>query len=113
MSELDLELDLFREQLYIAKRRRNSINPICHLPPELLAVIFLFLKEVWQPSRVDEVEEEEEDGPSRYSYAYNWITVTHVCHSWRSVRLNSFAYRIRNTKYSLGCHTLSDVVVRY
>ncbi|KZV74792.1 hypothetical protein PENSPDRAFT_749133 [Peniophora sp. CONT] len=84
LSDLDLELELFQEQIVVAKRRRNSVTPCCRLPPELLAIVFSALQAVWQPARLS-----ESNGAGSRNYGHGWMTVTHVCHSWRKAGLSA------------------------
>ena len=82
IEELDLELDLFQEQLALAKRRRNSVVPVYRIPSELLVIVFTSLQAIWKPAYHDQVKIAE----GEKSYTFGWMTVTHVCHSWRKVR---------------------------
>ncbi|GBE86683.1 hypothetical protein SCP_0905630 [Sparassis crispa] len=63
------------------KFRLNMLVPICRLPLETLAAIFLEI--------LAEAEEEQNRLHPYYSSkrAYSWIKVSHVCRRWRSVAL--------------------------
>lgn len=57
------------------KTRLNSLTPICRLPSELLASMFV--------TYVDDFHQ------TRYSAYPFWITVTHICRHWRAVALST------------------------
>ncbi len=82
----DIEDDIARHAwaLVTLKRRLNSLTLIAGLPPELLSEIFLHLaRDIYYGNRLE----------ATYSYHClrppTWITVTHICHSWRELALNS------------------------
>ncbi|KAI0319299.1 hypothetical protein OF83DRAFT_1170318 [Amylostereum chailletii] len=72
MAALDDELDDILETLAYVKRRRNSAAPIARLPPEILMYIFQELKAA---------------SYQFYLFESGWISVTYVCHSWRTIAL--------------------------
>ncbi|KAI0299845.1 hypothetical protein BC826DRAFT_993688 [Russula brevipes] len=69
---IDDEIKSLEASLRALKSRRNALVPISHLPPEILAAIFLFLSpSVW----------------NRGINLLEWLSVTHVCHRWRDIAL--------------------------
>ena len=59
--------------------RENTTNPIARLPPEILGYIFL-----WHVA----IEQKFSWRWGGEDY-YRWMRVTHVCHHWREVALNT------------------------
>ncbi|TCD71709.1 hypothetical protein EIP91_005475 [Steccherinum ochraceum] len=56
------------------RRRHNLLNSTTVLPPELLVEIFRYYK-------VAELE--------RDAYTHSWLRITHVCHHWRQLALQT------------------------
>ncbi|PPQ63462.1 hypothetical protein CVT24_004994 [Panaeolus cyanescens] len=67
------------EELLKLKRCQNNLAPISRLPPELLTRSFAWLVE-------DFAFRSPEDWNSQ---TIQWVKITHVCHHWREVALNS------------------------
>lgn len=59
------------------RARLNALLPIARLPPEILGEIFSFY--LLATKAID----------SWSSQDYRWLVVTHVCHHWREVALNT------------------------
>ncbi|KZV60345.1 hypothetical protein PENSPDRAFT_694346 [Peniophora sp. CONT] len=78
-----------------AARRRNGFNRWCCLPSELLCLVCVFAQELcgWpavRPRRDTIVDNEfDEMGHEGLSYNPGWITMIHVCATWREVFLAS------------------------
>lgn len=59
----------------LVRQCRNASTPVLHLPAEILAEIFLIVRDVHDPDWRDDT-----------SMAMEWIRAcTHVCHKWREV----------------------------
>ncbi|KDR80740.1 hypothetical protein GALMADRAFT_135857 [Galerina marginata CBS 339.88] len=71
LHAIDQEVNEHKACLIALWKRRNTFVPISRLPPELLCKIFDFT--TWNQT----------EG------SLHWIKVTHVCHEWRSIALNS------------------------
>ncbi|KAI0047186.1 hypothetical protein FA95DRAFT_1470799, partial [Auriscalpium vulgare] len=57
------------------REKRNTLIPICRLPPEVLALVFTYLTGfAW-------------DSVNGYPYHIRWIVVTHICRRWREVAI--------------------------
>lgn len=70
---IDNQIKALEDSIRDSKHHRNALAPISRLPPEILAVIFLFLSS----SAFDE------------GFGYlKWLRVTHVCCHWRETALN-------------------------
>ncbi|KAI0794156.1 hypothetical protein C8Q74DRAFT_1247039 [Fomes fomentarius] len=78
----DIEDDIERHAWAIInlKRRLNTLTLFAGLPTELLSEIFLHL------ARDSYENHQQSTYPLR---SLRWIMVTHICHSWREVALNS------------------------
>ena len=74
---IDAEIKLLEESLRKLKLRRNALQPISSLPPEIFAAIFSYLCLPGIPSLGGK--------PSRNRAR---LRITHVCHQWREIGLN-------------------------
>ena len=83
----DLELSVLEEMSVYARQRRNKAVPICSLPPEVLAFIFLLVRDTWDPhGQAVETENPGKKSIARIDYSLGWMNVSHVCDAWRRVR---------------------------
>ncbi|KAL7280717.1 hypothetical protein ACG7TL_005659 [Trametes sanguinea] len=81
---LEDDIAVHEQAIIDLKGRLNNMTTVARLPPELLSEIFLHLAEMsynevgssYHPAYVS----------ARF---YAWVTVTHVCRSWRSVALST------------------------
>ena len=93
-SLADVELDVWEEMLVVARQQRNATRDACSLPPEIMASIFLTLRDIWGPQGTASLAPVSgADGTKVWGakYSLGWLTILAVCHSWRSVRLlNSY-----------------------
>ncbi|KAH9857358.1 hypothetical protein C2E23DRAFT_807649 [Lenzites betulinus] len=81
---LENEIATHTRAIIDLKGRLNTMTTIARLPPELLSEIFLQItKEAYDDHRDCH---RPYYGASRF---YAWVRVAHVCHSWRSVALNT------------------------
>ena len=79
LMTLDEELLSMRTAMAVAQQRRNMLVPACHIPYEILSLIFILsAQEDWYPSM--------KPGPA-IAYDYGWIFLTHVCSYWRDVSI--------------------------
>ncbi|KAI0794149.1 hypothetical protein C8Q74DRAFT_559995 [Fomes fomentarius] len=81
------------------KTRLNSLTPICRLPSELLALVF-----------VTYVDDLHHTAYSRARLMKTWITVTHVCRHWRAVALST--PRLWSYIYASNPSVCSELIVR-
>ncbi|KZV73821.1 hypothetical protein PENSPDRAFT_749856 [Peniophora sp. CONT] len=80
---VERELVALKEGLVLALRLRNvAICASCSLPAELLATIFFYLQDDWQPKR----HKIPEGG---WNLTLGWMTVLQVCSVWREVAINT------------------------
>jgi F-box-like len=70
---IDQEICLLNAHICTLKTRRNSLVLISRLPPEILSEIFLVFAEQSQTNK--------------FKTSYEWLSVAHICHSWRDVAL--------------------------
>lgn len=87
-SQIEQEVDKHRVEAARLCRRLNSGASVMRLPDELLAEIFALCVSVWQ----DECETYPlgRRGFPNNSYSpYKWVRVTHVCHRWRELAVNT------------------------
>ena len=85
LEAMDLELVVLEEMRLRALQLRNESTAICRLPPEILLDIFTFLRDTWLPQCTYFAP-----GPGseqRNLYSSGWMSVTHVCKKWRTVRV--------------------------
>ncbi|TFY75071.1 hypothetical protein EWM64_g8941 [Hericium alpestre] len=90
-SAVELELQALFKELSMAtsvvktiKSRINQIIPVSHLSPELLARIFLILRDIQSISIMP-----RERNPDCPIFKYlGWIVVTQVCSRWRHVAID-------------------------
>ncbi|KDR85147.1 hypothetical protein GALMADRAFT_260847 [Galerina marginata CBS 339.88] len=68
---IDKEVSKHENEIVTLWKRRNTFAPVSRLPPEMLCRIFYF------------ASQDLERGP------LHWIKVSHVCHEWRDVAVNS------------------------
>ncbi|KDR80739.1 hypothetical protein GALMADRAFT_222340 [Galerina marginata CBS 339.88] len=68
---IDQEVNKYQTYIVTLWRGRNSCAPISRLPPEMLCKIFDF------------TSRDETRG------SLHWIKVSHVCHAWRNIAVNS------------------------
>ena len=90
-SLADVELDVWEEMLVLARRQRNATRDACSLPPEIMASIFLILRDVWCPQgTASPTLALGSEGTNVWGtkYSLGWLTILAVCHSWRHVRLS-------------------------
>jgi hypothetical protein len=74
---IDAEIKALEKSLQVLRLRRNVLQPISSLPPEMLATIFSFLCLPGIPSLGGE--------PDRNRTRFR---ITRVCHQWRDIALN-------------------------
>lgn len=79
---MDSELKILQKSLYRARLMRNMGTGACSLPREILVLIFEQLQCIWLPRR--EYSGFDPAAPN-FSFCSGWMTVTHVCSSWREV----------------------------
>ena len=74
---IQAEIRSFEESVRVLKLRRNALQPISSIPPEILTAIFSFLCLSDVPSL-------------RVKLAQNRtrLRISHVCHQWREIALN-------------------------
>ncbi|KZV67384.1 hypothetical protein PENSPDRAFT_688187 [Peniophora sp. CONT] len=87
---LELELKTMRTSYTVAQRYRNAAVTSCCLPFEVLANIFSFAQDIWEP-RYGRVRVVGHNPTTNDPLVYHlgWITVTHVCSRWRQAALSS------------------------
>ncbi|KAF8259748.1 hypothetical protein EI94DRAFT_1614380, partial [Lactarius quietus] len=71
---IDAEIKSLEESIHALKHRRNALAPISSLPTEIMASIFFLLR---LPARYEEPDIRDA------------LCVTHVCHRWREISLDS------------------------
>jgi hypothetical protein len=74
---IDAEIKSLEESLQVLRHRRNTLQPISSLPPEIFATVFSFLCSPGIPSL---------GGKPDRNLAR--LHVSHVCHQWREIALN-------------------------
>ncbi|KZV59792.1 hypothetical protein PENSPDRAFT_672110 [Peniophora sp. CONT] len=84
LAQLDEDLDGMQAALVSARVRRNTLAPVSRLPTEILAEVFLIVRDKWEPSMR---ETQAIGGKKQYELA--WIKVTFVCHRWREIALGT------------------------
>ena len=93
---LDYELALISKYEALAKKKRNTRNIACNIPDEITAIIYHHARSdmAWQPGRYARVvEKPASDGTGESiielvpAYEAGWMSVVHVCDSWRRVSL--------------------------
>ncbi|KAJ2965273.1 hypothetical protein NUW54_g14174 [Trametes sanguinea] len=81
---LEDDIAVHEQAIIDLKGRLNNMTTVARLPPELLSEIFLHLAET---------SYSEVGSSYRPAYAharfYAWISVTHVCRTWRTVALST------------------------
>ncbi|KZV67964.1 hypothetical protein PENSPDRAFT_736203 [Peniophora sp. CONT] len=82
LETVDSELLVLEEMRLRALRLRNERTPVCKLPSEILANIFLCLRDGWPPSRQYHSVSPSEQRPS---YTSGWMCATHICRKLRTV----------------------------
>ncbi|TCD68959.1 hypothetical protein EIP91_009349 [Steccherinum ochraceum] len=75
-ESIDSEIALHLAAVISLRRRRNALLRAIRIPVEILAEIFLHCRAAWD----DRVWERFLDP---------WVAITHVCHHWRSVALDT------------------------
>ena len=92
---IDDELESLQKTALTLKRRRNGLAPISRLPPETLAIVFLFLALPRDCMRIMLSDKQA---------FLAWLCASHVCHRWREIALNQprFWSRIDFTKLTLA-----------
>ncbi|KAF8902091.1 hypothetical protein CPB84DRAFT_1707887 [Gymnopilus junonius] len=71
LTIIDREVEKVKSYMVTLWRQRNTFIPISRLPPEILSTIFYFVKE------------------SAAEDSLYWTKVSHVCHLWREIAINS------------------------
>ncbi|KZV62394.1 hypothetical protein PENSPDRAFT_758740 [Peniophora sp. CONT] len=90
IHDLDRELALLQTFTALAKQKRNSRAGACHLPPEILNLVFHKVQYIWRPYRDDvQVDPAASETTPVPRYAAGWMSVTHVCSFWRQIALSS------------------------
>lgn len=88
-----LELEVLHEQILLAKQLYNKVTGACRLPPEILDVIFLYLRDTWGPKGVTakNTTPDRRHVTERFRtvYSWGWMVVIHVCSHWRQVRTSN------------------------
>ncbi|TCD71959.1 Delta(24)-sterol C-methyltransferase [Steccherinum ochraceum] len=79
---LENQIRIHTQAIATLKCQMNQLNdvPMTRLPPEILGHVFACYAETMQDY------DQSRSGQTRY---YSWILVTHVCHHWRQVALNT------------------------
>ena len=69
-----LDEEVLKHQMHILnlKNRRNTYAPVSQLPPEIIIKIFELVKQEYE--------------------SLKWITVSHVCRSWRDIMLDTASF---------------------
>ncbi|VDC04349.1 unnamed protein product [Peniophora sp. CBMAI 1063] len=82
----ELELESLRTYTALSKRRRNAVTACGSVPPEVLAIIFAFAQDIWEPEciRPDTINKK-----AKPSYRMGWMSVLHVVYSWRKTALDN------------------------
>lgn len=75
-KQIDQEIAHLEHALFALKARRNNLAPILRLPPELLALIFVF--NAYSYEDADPIEADD----------LSWARVAHVCRYWRMVAID-------------------------
>ncbi|KZV63087.1 hypothetical protein PENSPDRAFT_691966 [Peniophora sp. CONT] len=90
VASLDLELEALRSSLSLATRLRNSRNPACRLPVEVLSTIFASAQTDWHPQcqATGNTRAQKKD-PNLIRYTAGWMGVSRVCSQWRQTALAS------------------------
>ncbi|EIN13647.1 hypothetical protein PUNSTDRAFT_123576 [Punctularia strigosozonata HHB-11173 SS5] len=73
VDELRARVSSLSQDLLELQRHRNNMLPACRLPPEILGMIFLYVR----------------DSSSHASGRYEWVRVAQVSHYWRSTALST------------------------
>ena len=66
--------------------------PISRLPPELLSLVFCHLRDIKIEQCDSEYHHDAFERPFEFQRKFaveNWMKISHVCHSWREVALNT------------------------
>ena len=104
-KQLESEVAKHVDAITDLKGRINAMAPISKLPPELLSAIFTDVathRSTGEPLR-------SRSGTASAIPPYRWITLTHVCHSWRIIALNTprLWSRIFLTRHDATCEVLA------
>ncbi len=75
---IDAEIKSLEESI-LALRRRNALVPVSSLPPEVIAVIFSFLRVPVESPLLT---------LGKMPGLLAWLHVAHVCHRWREIALD-------------------------
>ncbi|KZV65377.1 hypothetical protein PENSPDRAFT_756564, partial [Peniophora sp. CONT] len=85
-DEMDIEVEAMNRSLSHVHRECNARTITHRIPPELLCAIFDFARVGWEPRRFNQQNTEL----STYeAYTLGWTTITHVCHRWRGIALQT------------------------
>ncbi|KZV67400.1 hypothetical protein PENSPDRAFT_688203 [Peniophora sp. CONT] len=118
LDDADLELEVYKEFGPILRQTRNKLSSVGALPAEVLALVFAFARENWehQAKRGASTSQGLEpigDKTSRtYSYKLGWILLTHVCHAWRQVALETAYLRNRLSCLDIPPLFASEIICR-
>ena len=82
-KHLECEIAKHAYAIIDLKGRINAIAPISKLPPELLSAIFTEVAINHYTCRTPRLYH------SAAGLPYKWITLTHVCHAWRAIALDT------------------------
>ena len=74
---IDAEIKSLEQSIRALRFRRNTLAPISSLPTEVFGAIFSLLRLPGTPALTGEPD-----------HHLAWLSVTHVCHQWRSIALN-------------------------
>jgi hypothetical protein len=85
LKDVEDKIEAMERQLLLLKQRRNSLVPVCRLPPELLARVFSIVQ------REDDPTDDPTDDPD---FAFDrrvrgWPRVTRVCTHFRVVAIQT------------------------
>jgi hypothetical protein len=84
LKDIEDKIEAMEQQLLLLKRHRNSLIPVCHLPPELLAHIFSFVQRGVAHSSKNVDPDFEFD-----KIASDWSRVMRVCTYFRAVAIQT------------------------
>ncbi|KAH8100031.1 hypothetical protein BXZ70DRAFT_940016 [Cristinia sonorae] len=104
-ERLQDQVDRYIHAIADLRFRMNNLIAIARLPPEILASIFSWLFHLTKPADPDSLHYSAlRSGNMRVIPVYPWIHITHVCHYWREVALNTPSLWTNLFIGYLGCH---------
>ncbi len=96
-------IEAHQQQIIFIHRELNQLRPVNTLPQELLVDIFILYADTHAQDLAHKyTTSDSPEFPSTGDIPYQWVDVSHVCHSWRCVSLPTprlWRYIIVNRPY--------------